>query len=78
MCEAWARIMEPEISQAKETAKREGRDEGRAEGRAFEVHTSVQEGDYGIERGAKKLNMSVIEFEQKMQEAGYKIPEYAE
>ena len=74
MCEALARIMEPEISQAKETAKREGRDEGRAEGRAFEVYTSVQEGDYGTQRGAEKLGISVEEFEKRMVEAGYHIP----
>ena len=54
------------------------REDAKREGRMDEVYSSVQEGDYGIERGAKKLNMSVIEFEQKMQEAGYKIPEYAE
>ena len=70
MCEALARIMEPEISQAKETAKREGR----AEGRAFEVYTSVQEGDYGSQRGAEKLGISVEEFEKRMVEAGYHIP----
>ena len=51
---------------------------GIEQGRMDEVYSSVQEGDYGIERGAKKLNMSVIEFEKKMKEAGYKIPEYAE
>lgn len=39
---------------------------------------SVQEGDYGVERGAQKLHLSVTEFEKKMQEAGYKIPETAE
>ena len=54
------------------------REDAKREGRMDEVYSSVQEGDYGIERGAKKLNMSVIEFEQKMQEAGYKIPKYAE
>ena len=70
MCEALARIMEPEISQAKEIAKREGR----AEGRAFEVYTSVQEGDYGAQRGAEKLGISVEEFEKRMVEAGYHIP----
>lgn len=48
------------------------------EGRYSEVFSSVQEGDYGVERGAEKLSMSVTEFEKKMKEAGYKIPEYAE
>ena len=54
----------------------QGREEGREEGRELEVFASVQEGDYGIERGAQKLNLSVQEFEQKMKEAGYKVPVY--
>ena len=56
----------------------EGRQEGLREGQYNEVFSSVQEGDYGVERGAEKLNMSVPEFEKKMQEAGCKIPEYAD
>ena len=71
-----------QIELEREDAKREGIEHGIGlgieQGRMDEVYSSVQEGDYGIERGAKKLNMSVIEFEKKMQEAGYKIPEYAE
>ena len=50
-----------------------GREEGREEGRELEVFSSVQEGDYSIERGAQKLNLSVQEFEQRMKEAGFKI-----
>ena len=71
-----------QIELEREDAKREGIQRGIGlgieQGRMDEVYSSVQEGDYGIERGAKKLNMSVIEFEKKMKEAGYKIPEYAE
>ena len=71
-----------QIELEREDAKREGIEQGIErgiglgieQGRMDELYSSVQEGDYGIERGAKKLNMSVIEFEQKMQEAGYKIP----
>ena len=51
---------------------------GLKEGQYREVFSSVQEGDYGVERGAQKLHLSVAEFEKKMQEAGYKIPETAE
>ena len=61
-----------------EEGRHEGRQEGLQEGRYSEVFSSVQEGDYGVERGAEKLNMSVPEFEKKMKEAGYKIPEYAD
>ena len=35
---------------------------------------SVQEGDYGVVRGAQKLNLSVEEFEKEMSAAGYQIP----
>ena len=51
-----------------------GREEGLAEGRKKEVFMSVQEGDYGVVRGAQKLNLSVEEFEKEMSAAGYQIP----
>ena len=35
---------------------------------------SVQEGDYGVVRGAQKLNLSVADFEKEMSAAGYQIP----
>ena len=35
---------------------------------------SVQEGDYGVVRGAQKLNLSVEEFEKEMSAVGYQIP----
>lgn len=35
---------------------------------------SVQEGDYGVARGAQKLNLSVEEFEKEMFAVGYQIP----
>lgn len=54
--------------------REEGREEGRAEGRKTEVFVSVQEGDYGIARGAQKLNLSVEKFEKEMSAAGYQLP----
>ena len=54
--------------------REEGREEGLVEGRKKEVFMSVQEGDYGIVRGAQKLNLSVEEFEKEMSAAGYQIP----
>ena len=50
------------------------KEEGRTEGRVFEVYSSVQDGDYGIERGAEKLGITEEEFEKRMLEAGFKIP----
>ena len=55
----------------------ESRAEGRAEGRLEEIFDSVQSGDYGVERGAQKTNMSIPEFEKAMEAAGYKIPAHA-
>ena len=49
-------------------------EQGRNEGQYREVFSSVQEGDYGIVRGAQKLNLSVEEFEKEMSAAGYQIP----
>ena len=46
----------------------------RQEGRILEVYDSVQEGDYGLKRGAEKLGISVEELKKQMEEAGYRIP----
>ena len=54
--------------------REEGREEGLAKGRKTEVFVSVQEGDYGVIRGAQKLNLSVEEFEKEISAAGYQIP----
>ena len=47
---------------------------GREEGRLQEIFLSVQEGDYSLERGAQKSNMSEKEFEELMVKEGYKLP----
>ena len=39
----------------------------RQEGRMTEVYSSVQEGDYGIKRGAEKLGLSEEEFVKRIQ-----------
>lgn len=51
-----------------------GIEQGLEQGRKSEIFTSVQEGDYGIERGAQKMNLSVEEFTKQMTSAGYKMP----
>ena len=63
MCTLWDEIRE------------EGREEGRMAGLCQAIFSSVQEGDYGVSRGAEKMGISIEEFVQKMTEAGYKIPE---
>lgn len=54
--------------------KEQGIEQGLEQGRKSEIFTSVQEGDYGIERGAQKMNLSVEEFMKQMTSAGYKVP----
>ena len=75
MCEALRELMKEEIEKEKDIAIREGlakgRAEGREEGRLKEIFLSVQEGDYGIRRGAEKLGISEAEFEKRMAEAGF-------
>ena len=51
------------------------REEGRMAGLCQAIFSSVQEGDYGVSRGAEKMGISIEEFVRKMTEAGYKIPE---
>ena len=51
-----------------------GRKAGLLEGKETEIFKSVQEGDYGIPRGAEKLGVTEAEFVEKMEAAGYKIP----
>ena len=46
----------------------------REEAREVEIFKSVQEGDYGVPRGAEKLGVTEAEFVEKMETAGYKIP----
>ncbi len=53
----------------------EAREQEREIGREAEIFTSVQDGDYGIKRGAEKLGITEKKFIEKMGEAGFKIPE---
>ena len=55
--------------------REEGRIVGRQQGRESEIFLSVQEGDYGVKRGAEKLGISEEEFTSRMVKAGYKVPE---
>ena len=63
---------------ARQEGLAEGRKVGLTEGRMAEVYSSVQEGDYGIKRGAEKLGLSEKEFVKRMEEAGYRVPVEAE
>ena len=62
------------IRRGREEGLQVGREEGLQAGRLQEIFLSVQEGDYSIERGAQKSNMSEKEFEELMVKEGYKLP----
>ena len=62
MCTLWDEVRE------------EGREEGLSLGREIEIFMSVQEGDYGVKRGAEKLAITEAEFIERMEKAGYKLP----
>ena len=62
------------IRRGREEGLQVGREEGLQAGRLQEIFLSVQEGDYSLERGAQKSNMSEKEFEELMVKEGYKLP----
>lgn len=66
--------LEQGLEQGRELGLEQGREQGLEQGRELEVFASVQEGDYGVARGAQKLKLSVEEFKKKMIAAGYRIP----
>ena len=51
--------------------KAAGEQIGIESGKRAEIFSSVQDGDYSIERGAKKMGISVDEFRKCMEDAGY-------
>ena len=56
-------------SKAWEQGMERGIERGIERGRLQEIFTSVQEGDYSVERGAQKAGMTVGEFQKVMAEA---------
>ena len=52
------------------------REEAILKGAEQEIFKSVQDGDYGVTRGAEKLGVTEAEFVEKMETAGYKIPTF--
>ena len=72
------RQIELEREEAKKTGVTEGLLRGRMEGMEMEIFKSVQDGDYGLPRGAEKLGITEAEFIEKMESSGYKIPTFAQ
>ena len=63
------RQIELEREAARSKAWEQGMERGIERGRLQEIFTSVQEGDYSVERGAQKAGMTVDEFKKVMAEA---------
>ena len=72
------RQIELEREEAKKTGVTEGLLRGRMEGMEMEIFKSVQDGDYGVPRGAEKLGITEAEFIEKMKSSGYKIPTFVQ
>lgn len=64
------------LEQGIEQGLKQGLAQGQLEGRLAEIFSSVEAGDYSIERGAQKTEMGVSEFTRAMIEAGYRVPEH--
>ena len=67
MCKAW--------DDHKKRGIQEGMQQGIQQGRCLEVYSLVQDGILDPEVGAKRVSMSLDDFADAMQKAGYKIPE---
>ena len=66
MCKAW--------DDHKKRGIQEGIQQGMQQGRCLEVYSLVQDGILEPEVGAKIVSMSLDDFADAMQKAGYKIP----
>ena len=67
MCKAW--------DDHKKLGIQEGIQQGLQQGRCLEVYSLVQDGILEPEVGASRVSMSLDDFADAMQKAGYKIPE---
>ena len=70
MCKAW--------DDHKKLGIQEGIQQGLQQGRCLEVYSLVQDGILEPEVGASRVSMSLDDFADAMQKAGYKIPELVE
>ena len=79
MCKAWddhkKRGIQEGIQQGMQQGIQQGIQQGMQQGRCLEVYSLVQDGILEPEVGAKRVSMSLDDFVDAMQKAGYKIPE---
>ena len=79
MCKAWddhkKRGIQEGIQQGMQQGIQQGIQQGVQQGRCLEVYSLVQDGILEPEVGASRVSMSLDDFADAMQKAGYKIPE---
>ena len=71
MCKAWDDHKKLGIQEG----MKQGIQQGMQQGRCLEVYSLVQDGILDPEVGASRVSMSLDDFADAMQKAGYKIPE---
>ena len=79
MCKAWddhkKRGIQEGIQQGNQQGIQQGIQQGVQQGRCLEVYSLVQDGILDPEVGASRVSMSLDDFADAMQKAGYKLPE---
>ena len=79
MCKAWddhkKRGIQEGIQQGMQQGIQQGIQQGMQQGRCLEVYSLVQDGILDPEVGASRVSMSLDDFADAMQKAGYKLPE---
>ena len=75
MCKAWDDHKKRGIQEGMQQGIQQGMQQGIQQGRCLEVYSLVQDGILEPEAGAKRVSMSLDDFTDAMQKAGYKIPE---
>ena len=71
MCKAWDDHKKLGIQEG----MKQGIQQGMQQGRCLEVYSLVQDGILDPEVGASRVSMSLDDFADAMQKAGYKLPE---
>ena len=71
MCKAWDDHKKLGIQEG----MKQGIQQGMKQGRCLEVYSLVQDGILDPEVGARRVSMSLDDFADAMQKAGYKLPE---
>ena len=71
MCKAWDDHKKLGIQEG----MKQGIQQGMKQGRCLEVYSLVQDGILDPEVGASRVSMSLDDFADAMQKAGYKLPE---